>query len=316
MQVHERGRRRTLVRNLSGYLELPVAGRGRLLDFRLLIACIRALRRNLVSGNRARGRLREPIVDALAAGAGIGVLDALLVGVARGDLVTVRVRPSADHDGVAVFSEEVTALVRGMDARIRRANDVLALDEAGSVRLVEVGERRFVLRAAHPQDKRLTRLDDDIGILAAVIDSQVLIRGAEHLSRAHASLVAVVVHVVFEVDGVVGVVVHLHVGVLPLAGGIGDHFRHKQRRHLVRSRLVRSSLALSRVARIALGGRRRLCGTACRVVSGFVGECRRHRYRKRRSERCGDHGVEASFHTSAFLLFRMVIRVRAHCGHN
>ena len=308
MQVHERGRRRTLVRNLSGYLELPVAGRGRLLDFRLLIACIRALRRNLVSGNRARGRLREPIVDALAAGAGIGVLDALLVGVARGDLVTVRVRPSADHDGVAVFSEEVTALVRGMDARIRRANDVLALDEAGSVRLVEVGERRFVLRAAHPQDKRLTRLDDDIGILAAVIDSQVLIRGAEHLSRAHASLVAVVVHVVFEVDGVVGVVVHLHIGVFPLAGGIGDHFRHQQRRHLVRGRLA--------LSRIAFGCRRRLCDAVRCIVSGSVGKCRRHRHRKRRSERCGDHGVEASFHTSAFLLFRMVIRVRAHCGHN
>ena len=195
-----------------------------------------------------------------------------------------------------------------MDARIRRANDVLALDEAGSVRLVEVGERRFVLRAAHPQDKRLTRLDDDIGILAAVIDSQVLIRGAEHLSRAHASLVAVVVHVVFEVDGVVGVVVHLHVGVLPLAGGIGDHFRHKQRRHLVRSRLT--------LPRIAFGCRRRLCGAVRCIVSSSVGECRRHRYRKRRSDRCGDHGVEASFHTSAFLLFRMVIRVRAHCGHD
>ena len=198
-----------------------------------------------------------------------------------------------------------------MDARIRRADDVLALDEIGSVRLVEVGERRLVLRAAHPQHERFTRLDDDIGVLATVIDSQVLIRGAEHLSRAHASLVAVVVHVVFEVDGVVGVVVHLHIGVFPLAGGIGDHFRHQQRRHLVRSRL-----ALSRVARIALGSRRRPCGTACRVVSGPVGECRRHWYRKRRSERCGDHGVEASFHTSAFLLFRMVIRVRAHCGHN
>ena len=311
VQVHERSRRRALVRNLSGYLKLPVAGRGRLLDFRLLIACIRALRRNLVGGNRTGGRLRKPVVDALAARAGIGVLDALLVGVARGDLVTVRVRPGADHDGVAVFSKEVTALVRGVDARIRRADDVLALDEVGSVRLVEVGERRLVLRAAHPQNKRFTRLDNNIGVLAAVIDSQVLIRGAEHLSRAHASLVAVVVHVVFEVDGVVGVVVHLHIGVLPLAGGIGDHFRHKQRRHLIRSRL-----ALSRVARIALGSRRRLCGTACRVVSGFVGECRRHRHRKRRSERCGDHGVEASFHTSAFLLFRMVIRVRAHCGHN
>ena len=222
VEGHFHGRGGALIGDLGGDRQAVAAHTLDACNVRHLLHHVHLLRGHLLRGDAAGGGVGHAQVGALPAGAGVAVLDGLLVRVARGDLVAVGVGPGGDEDGILILAQEIATLGAVVDAAVGNAHDVHILHQIGAIELVELLHRAATGALALPQHHGLPRLDVQILALGAPVG------GLEHLARAQTSLIGVVEGVLAEVDGLIGVVVYLGVGVALARGLVGGDLGNQQ----------------------------------------------------------------------------------------